>query len=328
MVRLDRSQCVVGEYTTGRTCNRAREEDAAEPDVAADYMSFVFFFQAEDGIRDIGVTGVQTCALPISAGVRCWPKAADLGDAAKSAAIRGLAVVMPRSRRRQPLPSRPGEFHPEPLTDPYVNLSIHTARVIARRLPPSAEPSGSSRFDPVGPCSTSMTCPLCSTGITPLHHYYGAVRPSPAHRYFRPRGWSRLCLSLSIAGQVLTFHTRARLSFAPSTCRMPLGQSQCIPQADPGRRVNPRFWHRLIRFRHFIDGSLALASLNRACRDHVPTFPQRSPPSLLTTAACGGLRSTPDCRPRRALLHLSYSCAWPFGPAMLVTQDPTRTKLA
>src|SRR3712207_6937627 len=28
-------------------------------------MCFFFFFQAEDGIRDIGVTGVQTCALPI-----------------------------------------------------------------------------------------------------------------------------------------------------------------------------------------------------------------------------------------------------------------------
>src|SRR5262249_58933210 len=27
---------------------------------------FVFFFQAEDGIRDWSVTGVQTCALPIS----------------------------------------------------------------------------------------------------------------------------------------------------------------------------------------------------------------------------------------------------------------------
>ena len=27
----------------------------------------VFFFQAEDGIRDRDVTGVQTCALPISA---------------------------------------------------------------------------------------------------------------------------------------------------------------------------------------------------------------------------------------------------------------------
>src|SRR2546430_3352317 len=28
---------------------------------------FFFFFQAEDGIRDLTVTGVQTCALPISA---------------------------------------------------------------------------------------------------------------------------------------------------------------------------------------------------------------------------------------------------------------------
>src|SRR5262249_59601779 len=29
-------------------------------------LSFFFFFQAEDGIRDWSVTGVQTCALPIS----------------------------------------------------------------------------------------------------------------------------------------------------------------------------------------------------------------------------------------------------------------------
>src|SRR3712207_8930588 len=28
-------------------------------------LLFFFFFQAEDGIRDISVTGVQTCALPI-----------------------------------------------------------------------------------------------------------------------------------------------------------------------------------------------------------------------------------------------------------------------
>src|SRR3712207_7648022 len=31
-------------------------------------FSLFFFFQAEDGIRDIGVTGVQTCALPIYEG--------------------------------------------------------------------------------------------------------------------------------------------------------------------------------------------------------------------------------------------------------------------
>src|SRR3989441_7083979 len=36
------------------------------------YHTFFFFFQAEDGIRDKLVTGVQTCALPIS-----WPTAVD-----------------------------------------------------------------------------------------------------------------------------------------------------------------------------------------------------------------------------------------------------------
>src|SRR5215467_15206831 len=36
------------------------------------FFSFFFFFQAEDGIRDYKVTGVQTCALPISRR-RCGP---------------------------------------------------------------------------------------------------------------------------------------------------------------------------------------------------------------------------------------------------------------
>ena len=47
--------------------------------------------------------------------------------------------------------------------------------------------------------------------------------------------------SLGIAGQVLTFRTRAWLSFAPSTCRMPLGPYQDISRADPAGRVTPRF---------------------------------------------------------------------------------------
>src|SRR2546430_11540739 len=36
-------------------------------------ISLFFFFQAEDGIRDLTVTGVQTCALPISRQVRPPP---------------------------------------------------------------------------------------------------------------------------------------------------------------------------------------------------------------------------------------------------------------
>src|SRR3712207_2189968 len=34
-----------------------------------DSVLIFFFFQAEDGIRDIGVTGVQTCALPLMASI-------------------------------------------------------------------------------------------------------------------------------------------------------------------------------------------------------------------------------------------------------------------
>src|SRR5699024_12105243 len=36
----------------------------------SNHLLFSFFFQAEDGIRDRNVTGVQTCALPISAAKR------------------------------------------------------------------------------------------------------------------------------------------------------------------------------------------------------------------------------------------------------------------
>jgi hypothetical protein len=55
-------------------------------------------------------------------------------------------------------------------------------------------------------------------------------------------------------------------------------------------------------------------------------FPRRSPPRLLT-AVCG-LRSAPDRRTRRALLHVSYSCAPPILMAALVTHDPPRTYTA
>src|SRR5205809_5261578 len=44
-----------------------------------------FFFQAEDGIRDVAVTGVQTCALPISGGGR-------LEQAPPTGAVEQLAV--------------------------------------------------------------------------------------------------------------------------------------------------------------------------------------------------------------------------------------------
>src|ERR1022692_5139487 len=43
-------------------------------------ICFFFFFQAEDGIRDYKVTGVQTCALPISLGLGGSTSALTMGD--------------------------------------------------------------------------------------------------------------------------------------------------------------------------------------------------------------------------------------------------------
>src|SRR6266403_3449815 len=59
-------------------------------------MCFFFFFQAEDGIRDLYVTGVQTCALPISplpSGLRTW--------AAPRSSPRSKAMVRVRSEERR-----------------------------------------------------------------------------------------------------------------------------------------------------------------------------------------------------------------------------------
>src|SRR3712207_6732643 len=59
-----------------------------------------FFFQAEDGIRDIGVTGVQTCALPIyGAPSRAGPDAG------------GRAITVEWSPGPRPYPSVP-DLHP------------------------------------------------------------------------------------------------------------------------------------------------------------------------------------------------------------------------
>src|SRR2546429_5238587 len=44
------------------TCWHGRRRRSAEE------WRIFFFFQAEDGIRDVAVTGVQTCALPILRG--------------------------------------------------------------------------------------------------------------------------------------------------------------------------------------------------------------------------------------------------------------------
>src|SRR2546425_7569120 len=54
---------------------------------------FFFFFQAEDGIRDKLVTGVQTCALPISRVRTSQPASATSAARQKAANTRTRRIV-------------------------------------------------------------------------------------------------------------------------------------------------------------------------------------------------------------------------------------------
>src|SRR5688572_31758916 len=74
------------------------------------FFFFFFFFQAEDGIRDLTVTGVQTCALPISiklsresliAGMIAPNKLPKWGFPLLCMPVRILAIMMQRKERSE-----------------------------------------------------------------------------------------------------------------------------------------------------------------------------------------------------------------------------------
>src|SRR5256885_10355779 len=70
----------------------------------------VFFFQAEDGIRDYKVTGVQTCALPISRrrmAIRATPARAASHGSPSFALGQFTAFAMIRAIEVLPIPRAP-----------------------------------------------------------------------------------------------------------------------------------------------------------------------------------------------------------------------------
>jgi len=87
-------------------------------------------------------------------------------------------------------------FQGATLTEPDVSLSTYPARATHRRLPPSAEtkrvPSAEQLTHRLVP--TRVTCSLRSTGITPAHRYYEAVRPCFGASVLSASRCFRLCL--------------------------------------------------------------------------------------------------------------------------------------
>src|SRR5260370_8328600 len=108
---------------------------------------FSFFFQAEDGIRDSSVTGVQTCALPISDAAACGEPARRIlveefvpgpETALEGVLVDGRLEVLALFDKPDPLD---GPYFPEPI---YPTPS---------RLPAPAHP-------PTPPCPAPAPPPL------------------------------------------------------------------------------------------------------------------------------------------------------------------------
>jgi hypothetical protein len=169
------------------------------------------------------------------------------------------------------MPSRPGEFHPEPLTD-----------------------SGRDT--------------LASSGFAPL----------------RPIGTFGLAVgaacafSLGIAGQVPTFRTRARLSFAPPTYWMPLGQSQCIPQSLSRKMGQPPVLTLTNRIstlpKRFACARLSQSYLTESCSGFSATFTTLAfDPTSGSSWRCGTAREygNPGARRRSLTMPHSLNVAYP-----------------
>ena len=135
--------------------------------------------------------------------------------------------------------SCPEEFHLQALPDPYVNLSIHTA--------PDVRPLADSRrlclVHRLFLLPDGFSWPVASAeqrspfGPAPLQSLSSLLRATPP--LMLRIGTLVLAVlaacdfSLCIGAQVLTFRTKAWLSFAPPPCRMPLGPSQASPKLIP-----------------------------------------------------------------------------------------------
>src|SRR5437762_11073429 len=76
------------------------------------FFSLFFFFQAEDGIRDTSVTGVQTCALPILVCESELSQADRVHDGGRGGRGGGLLVTPGRRGPRDP--DAPGPVPVEP----------------------------------------------------------------------------------------------------------------------------------------------------------------------------------------------------------------------
>ena len=177
---------------------------------------------------------------------------------------------------------------------------------------PPTDPDAALQFRCVnGPCSAAEFPAPTTAPLQGPHRYYGPVRPCAPHRYSRTRSVRCLwfspsrpktsAVSIGATGSpdfmpapatssrhLYTEHRRGHIQAAP---RLRAHRSEPLSQDHPQIPVS---MPPLFRF----DASAVVHTCSSSHRTPAPLTarrqPQRSPPRLLTDAACGGL---PNLRP-------------------------------
>ena len=183
--------------------------------------------------------------------------------------------------------SRPGELPPQPLAEPYVRLSPHTAPSVQPPRPLDdlalVQGSSSEKLAQIG-LKLDHQRPFGPVPLQNLQPYYERFCPRAPHRYSGTRGFPRLRFSLRIGttGSPVPYR-----SLHPSSCRLYAGcqwgakqAHRWAPPPRPGDITPPRFRHRV----GHLDTSSAvhLRSTPRISPDAVIAAPF---PSTLTTRA-------------------------------------------
>src|SRR2546426_2088916 len=162
-------------------------------------------------------------------------------------------------------PSRQGESHPLPLTEPCIHLSAYTARDVHTAVPGCGQPcellpqkwlahtavpdAPPPSLRPHYRASSLLRGgpPLCPASVLYLSLFRQFEDlPSMIGRVARGRS-SRIAARVprgqpsSSERQVPKFHTSAQATLAPPVCRTPPGQYAGCPQAVPEASNTPRF---------------------------------------------------------------------------------------
>src|SRR2546430_10482509 len=157
------------------------------------YSVFFFFFQAEDGIRDLTVTGVQTCALPILSVCDLQPGSAGVSGVTVRVAVvvAGLVVVATMAQGQRRIRGGRAVMVDRPAVGPRIGYDFDVDRVfvggqlnlpVGRRwgLVPSAEFFPGQNGSPFRLNADLKYHPPTAYG--PFHFGAGVPLPHPSRR--------------------------------------------------------------------------------------------------------------------------------------------------